>query len=98
LDARDDWKRAAKIVGDTIRRWDPYGLLSLGAPQDEFDTEILAVVKEVPRIRSEDDAARILSRVFAGAFDDTQFAQSACSKVGAELFQKLRDADLLNSQ
>jgi hypothetical protein len=70
----------------------------LGAPQDEFDTEILAVVKEVERIRSEDDAARILSQVFAGAFDETQFAQSACLEVGAELFQKLKDADLLAPQ
>jgi hypothetical protein len=90
-----EWKLATKIVGDIIREWDPYGLESLGAPQDEFDVEIAAVVKEIGRIRSADDVAIVLNRVFAGAFGADGFAREDCADVGAKLFEQLTDASLL---
>jgi len=90
-----EWKLATKIVGDIVREWDPYSLMSLGAPHDEFDVEIAAVVKEVGRIRSAADATVVLNRVFSGAFGDDGFPREDCADVGAKLFEKLNDANLL---
>jgi hypothetical protein len=57
-------QRVLRIVRTVVHRWDPYNVLKIGAPEDEFDREIAAVVKQVPRIQSPNDAAHALSRVF----------------------------------
>jgi len=68
---RGDYERAIWVVREVVHRWDPYGLLASGCPADEFDTEIAAVVTQVPRIRSRTDGAHALSRVFSSAFDSS---------------------------
>jgi hypothetical protein len=42
------YKRALDVVGAVVRDWDPYGLIDGGAPADEFDSEIAAVITQIP--------------------------------------------------
>ena len=72
-----------------VHRWDPYDLLRGGAPPDEFDGEIRRLVAQVPRIRSETDAAHAVSRVFSDSFQPTGFTPEDCAAVGRELFSVL---------
>ncbi len=44
-------ERAFAVACRVIHEWDPYGLLKGGAPADEFDREIAAVVAQFDRIK-----------------------------------------------
>ena len=85
----EEYKRAWAVVVRVTHEWDPYGLLQLGAPADEFDGEITAVLSQVPRIRSADDAARVISQVFTAAFEPKGFTPEDCADVGRRLFRGL---------
>ncbi|MFO0965377.1 MAG: DUF1871 family protein [Gemmataceae bacterium] len=91
------YKRTHQIVTAIIRDWDPYSLLAGGAPADEFDAEIASVVTQVPRIKSEKDAALALSRVFSSAFEPTEFTPERCAAPGTKLFAALAASDLIDS-
>ena len=83
------YKRAMEVVGSVIRAWDPYGLIACGAPADEFDSEIAAVVALMSRIKTEKEAISTLSRVFSSAFEASRFAPDQCEEVGKKLFAAL---------
>jgi hypothetical protein len=83
------YKRALQVVGSVVREWDPYSLLAGGAPQDEFDSEIAGVVAQVPRIKTEQEAALALSRVFSSAFEAERFTPEKCAEAGRKLFAAL---------
>lgn len=86
------WGATAKV----IRTWDPYGLLAGGAPEDEFDREIAALVAQIPRIHSATDAIHAVSRIFASSFEADSFTQETCSEVGAKLFAALSAEGLID--
>lgn len=86
---KKEHKRAWDVVGQVIREWDPYGLLAGGAPQDEFDGEIAALVGQLDRINSPRDAAEALSRVFTSSFEADHFTPVQCREVGENLHTAL---------
>src|SRR5262245_37036008 len=83
------YKRALQVVGSVVHEWDPYGLLAGGAPADEFDSEIAAVVTQIPRIKTEKEAVLALSRVFSSAFEAERFTPDDCTEAGKRLFAAL---------
>jgi hypothetical protein len=87
-----------RVVREVVHRWDPYALLAEGCPLDEFDSEIVAVVAQVPHIRSRIDAALALSRVFSSAFQLEGFQPDDCSEPGNELYEALTAAGLVATQ
>jgi hypothetical protein len=86
---KEEYKEALDVVGQVIRTWDPYGLLATGAPSDEFDGEIAAVVRQLDRINSPGDAAAAISRVFASSFVARDFTPPDCGDVGEHLYAAL---------
>jgi hypothetical protein len=95
MKTRGDYDRAIGVVREVVLRWDPYGLLAGGSPPDEFDSEIAAVVTQVPRIRSRSDATHALARVFSSAFEPERFRPEDCAAAGAELYDALSSAGLV---
>ena len=96
MKTRSDYDAALDVVASVINAWDPYSLLEGGSPPDEFDAEIAALVRRIRHIHSEGDAAREIAAVFATAFDPT-FTPEACAKVGAQLYSRLQETDLLTT-
>jgi hypothetical protein len=70
----------------------------MGAPADEWDSEIASVVTQIPRIKSENDAADAVSRVFSSAFQPDGFSPSDCAEVGRQLYLALHNSGLLASE
>jgi hypothetical protein len=68
-----DWKGAVEIARSIINEWDPHALLASGAPDDEFESEIASIVRQLPRIRSRNDAVLAIARVFSSAFEPDCF-------------------------
>jgi hypothetical protein len=78
------------LVAAVINEWDPYALLSAGAPRHEFDGEVAMVVAQVSRIKSAADAADVISRVFSSSFEPESFTSEASGRVSERLFAQLR--------
>ncbi len=97
LDCRKEYDRALNVVADVINSWDPYDLISGGAPCDEFDSEIRSVVSQIPRIANSNDAVHAVSRVFSSAFDHEHFGVDGCREVGEELYRALTDAGFIET-
>ncbi|WP_084087765.1 DUF1871 family protein [Aerolutibacter daejeonensis] len=93
---RKDYELALGVVGEAVRSWDPYALLSDGAPASEFEAEIATLAARVPHIHDATDAAQTVSDVFAEAFDSSLFTPAACAEVGAQLFLGLSRAGLVS--
>ena len=92
---RGDCDRAFAVVRNVIHAWDPYALIAGGAPADEWDGEIASLVGQIPRIRSSEDAARAVSRIFSAAFQPEGFSPTDCAKVGRRLYSALFESGLV---
>ena len=97
LRTRADYDRAFGVVRQVIHTWDPYGLISGGAPLDEWDGEVASLVAEVPRISSADDAVSAVSCIFTAAFQAEGFGLSDCAEVGQQLYSAVKAAGLLSA-
>ncbi len=86
---KKDFEHALVIVRKEINQWDPYALIASGSLDDEFDGEIRSIVKEIPRIGSETDAAYAVSRTFGSSFDASDFPVEKCESIGRNLYQAL---------
>jgi len=84
-----EYKLALQVVGSVVRKWDPYSLIAGGAPEDEFDSEIAALVAQIPRIKTEKEAVLALTRVFSSAFEPDRFTPDECAEAGKRLFEAL---------
>jgi hypothetical protein len=92
---RADYDRAFAVVREVIHEWDPHALIRGGAPADEWDGEIASLVAQIPRIRSQDDAAHAVSRVFSSTFQPEGFSSTDCAEVGRRLYSSLAESGLL---
>lgn len=94
---RARYRQIRDVTATVIKSWDPYGLLNGGAPGDEFDQEIAALVAQIPRIHSAEDAAHAVSRIFAASFEAHLFTPGTCSDVGKKLYAALTEQGLIDS-
>ena len=88
-------KRIWQVTEQIINGWDPYGLLNAGAPPDEYVAEINAIVTKIDQVQSEEDATRLVARVFSYYFEPEKFTPAFCREVGENLFAALKREDLL---
>lgn len=95
-------KREREKIFDAVRsvihEWDPYDLLAGGAPDDEFDSEICAVVRQLNGIRSTRDACHVISRVFSSSFEPETFQIEHCQSVGKRLYEVLAERGMIEER
>jgi len=58
------------LVKEVIDEWDPIGLLGMGCPDDEYDPEIGDIVRLLSNIKSVDELAGGINKVFIKWFDE----------------------------
>jgi hypothetical protein len=97
MKTKEDYKRAQLLVKKIVNAWDPCGLLQGGAPEDEFDPEINDIVRLLPRIKSPDEAIKVVSEVMTFWFAAENFSVEKCAAVGKELFDRCREEGLIGS-
>ena len=99
---REAKRRGREEIFETVRKviheWDPYDLLAGGAPDDEFDSEISAVIRQLDRIRSSRDACHVISRVFSSSFEPELFQIEHCQSVGLRLYEALAERGIIEEQ
>jgi hypothetical protein len=92
---KHNYRNAIAVIREVIHKWDPYRLLACGAPEDEFDAEVRAIVRQIPRINSTEDAIHAVSRVFTSSFEPGVFKPDDCKEVGKEIYKALKEHGLL---
>jgi len=95
MKTKRDYKHAQFVVKKVVDAWDPYALLEGGAPDDEFASEIDEIVRQLPEVKSEDDAVRAVSMVMSSAFWKEDFTAEKCAAVGKELFARCKEEGLI---
>lgn len=90
-----DREKIFDAVRSVIYEWDPYDLLAGGAPVDEFDSEISAVIRQLDTIHSSRDACHVISRVFSSSFESELFQVEHCRSVGERLYEVLAERGLI---
>ena len=91
-------ERIFDAVRSVIHEWDPYDLIAGGAPDDEFDSEISAVIRQLDRIRSSRDATHVISRVFSSSFEPELFQIERCQSVGERLYSVLVERGIMEER
>ena len=81
------------IVKKAIDEWDPINLLS-HAPEDEYDSEISDITRLIPTVKSVDELAQIIHRIFvkwfgADATDAKEYSVDRCYPVAQKIWRKL---------
>jgi hypothetical protein len=82
-------------VRSVVHEWDSYDLLAGGAPTDEFDSEVSAVIRQLDRIRPSRDACHVISRVFSSSFELELFQSNICQSVGERLYEVLAERGII---
>lgn len=95
---RREYEIAIGVVAKAIRAWDPYGLIETGAPRDEFDGEIMRITANIRDFKSPEDVAVTISKVFEASFGPGEHFEAAdCIVPASQIFQGLRDANVLSA-
>lgn len=92
---KNQWKQIEAVVRKVIHEWDPYQLIAGGAPDDEWDDEIMSIVGRVSNLKTEAEIIVAISEVFSKSFQPAGFALNDCAEVGQRLFTELNKAGLI---
>lgn len=84
---------ANQVVTKHINGWDPIQLLYLGAPGDEYETEIEQIVDAVLDSKDEIEIAEAIKDIFDRMFDiDIPF--DACYPVAKRIWKELFECEV----
>ncbi|HZS94794.1 MAG TPA: hypothetical protein VFA78_08360 [Chloroflexota bacterium] len=72
-----------------VNRYDPYGLLHAGAPQDEYEAELSTILLRFRDAGTKIDAAEIILDELMKSFGGSEpiGGRSACQQVGEEILR-----------
>ena len=72
-----------------VDEWDPYGLLEIGAPEDEFDTESRMVADRISPGMTAEEIAEAVNSVFSNQFFPEDFGLEKCRSVAVKIHEEL---------
>jgi hypothetical protein len=89
------YKEIIELVATVVNEWDPYDLISVGAPDNEFAHEVAQIAAKVHEINTPSELAEVISKVFSISFGSEYFSVTACMQVAGQLFTVLQTHGLL---
>lgn len=81
-----------EIIQEEINRWDPIGLLKIGAPLDEYIMEITKISSYLKSMLSVEELAEIIYQIFNDSFNHNVFQKSYfdCYSVAQKIFNRIK--------
>lgn len=64
MKTREEYDDGFRIVRAALASWDPFGLLGAGAPEDEWDHEVVSLLPRIQRAKTPGDVAREIAVLF----------------------------------
>ncbi len=80
-----------QVIREIINKWDPIGLLKLGAPRGEYDLEINRISCKIEKIKNVQELADVIYNVFNETFNYHTFDRKylECKIVAEEMWNKI---------
>jgi len=77
-------------LSELLYRHDPVGLAAIGAPKDEYESEVSTIIPRLKGATGPEDVRRIFHREFLRWFGDEQTAgpESAYNAIACEIWDK----------
>jgi hypothetical protein len=89
---RREYRPLRNAVAAVIARADPVNLLALGAPGDEYDGEVGAILPQLPRAGNEADVLAIIRSEFVRRFgEDVAGPPERYTEAAAAVWLALRE-------
>lgn len=63
-------KSLTDLVRKEINKANPVGLISMGAPKDEYDSEVEQIVSKINSCKNEKDLQELIYKTFVRLFDE----------------------------
>ena len=80
------------IVKKTIDNWDPYGLLEIHCPEDEYDHESKGIAEKICMKNSVYEIANIISKIFSDSFNEPKiFSIKKCFNAAKIIKNQMED-------
>lgn len=92
---RQEYDQAFEVVRTALASWDPCGLLGGGAPADEWDGEIAALLPKIRSAQDSADVARELREVFGRSLGSPPVSADEYNAAAEDIFLRLLTAGLL---
>ena len=73
-----------RLLHHLVNKHDPMELIAIGAPEDEYDSELFDIVRRLPECRSEDDTVKMIHCVFSDWFHPVEVPLEDCAALGRD--------------
>jgi hypothetical protein len=77
------------LVKEVIDEWDPFGLLAIHCPEDEYDEEIKDIVEVLPKVNDVAELANEINRIMYKSFNDDFKKSEDCLMVANKIYKLL---------
>jgi hypothetical protein len=78
-------------VKKCVDEWDPYCLLRIGCPEDEFDIESSMITEMISNDSTFEDINQIVSDVFSRQFEAYLFQPHQCTEVSKKIYKLIQE-------
>jgi len=92
------YREIIEVITTVINEWDPYDLISSGAPDNEFAPEVEKIVAKIHKIRTPGALAEVISGAFSKGFDSDSFSVEDCMQVSSRIFVELQNRGLFEQK
>ena len=89
------YKKTFNDLKQIINSCDPWRLIEIGAPEDEYESEITKILVGLLKCNSVDDATKLVAEVFGECFEKENISMKNCQSVGEKIYYWYKD---FNSQ
>lgn len=87
---RLQYQSSYRGLSELLYRHDPVGLRAAGAPKEEYESEVSAIIPKLEDATGPDDVRRIVHQEFLRWFGDEQTAgpESAYNAIACEIWER----------
>jgi len=82
------------VVKEIIDKWDPFDLLAIHCPDDEYDSEIREIVVALSNLSNAEELAAEINKILYQAFNEDFRKSSDCSLIAHEILKALQESGL----
>jgi len=84
---RNDYVRLVKRIAEAIDRHDPIGLRALGAPADEYETQVNAIARAASSCRNVEEWVDAIWTAFHDSFGESAGSKDNYDQLANEMFE-----------
>lgn len=86
---KDNYGKTCKVVEEIVNEWDPFGLLAVGCPDDEYKFEIQRIVSATLRVNNAEELAVKMNEILYKSFEEDFKKSEDCLMFADKILKRL---------